>query len=153
MDTDAKLHPLYETGRLDLSPEEIGREENAINSDIRKRHPKTRFILFRNQTPQEIHRLRVLSAMRMAQSCLIYGETWKWEERYSKDFTGIWFFGESIKPYYRGTKVQREAYALTKAEVDAVFSAQKNMLSHYRVHQHVFTDSEGVTYNSLEKLT
>ena len=148
---NSSLHPDYDTGRLDLSPEEIHNEQSAIYDSIKKRHPKTRHPLFRNQTPQEIHRLRVLSAMDMAQSCLIYGETRRWNERYSKDYLSPLFM-DGAKPYYRGTETQRNAHALTKAEVDAVFSAQKEVMSRYRIHRCAATDGEGVTYNTIEKI-
>ena len=49
-----------------------------------------------------------------------------------------------------GTMAQREAYALTKAEVDAVWDAQKELLSHATISRNVWTDAEGVSYNSVE---
>lgn len=142
-----KLHPKYDTGKLGLSDDEIKAEGIKINEGICARsvdedgnHPDTPFIWL--QTPQEVHRLNVLAAMRMANCCLCYGYGW---ERYSGDY---------LLPYdTRNPKVSeelRQAHALTLEELDAVYKGQQERISHANIKTNVFTDDEGCSYNSIE---
>ena len=142
-----KLHPKYDTGKLGLSSDEIKAEYIQIKEAICARsvdedgnHPDTPFVWF--QTPQENHRLRVLDAMEMANCCLCYGYGW---ERYSADY---------LIPYDTGNpKVSdelRQAHALTPEEIDAVYKAQQERISHAVIRHNVHTDSEGCSYNSID---
>lgn len=141
-----KLHPKYDTGKLGLSCDEIKVERNQIEEAICARsvdedgnHPDIAYSWFR--TPQEVHRLRVLDAMDMANCCLCYGYGWN---KYSSDYllsnrTDSPKIGEELK----------QAYALTLEELDAVYKAQQERISHAEIRRNVHTDSEGCSYNSI----
>ena len=142
-----KLHPKYETGKLGLSDDEIKAEKKRIEEAICARsvdedgsRPGFAYSWFR--TPQEDHRLRVLDAMDMANCCLCYGYGWN---HYSSGY---------LLPYDSGSpKVSeelRQAHALTLEELDAVYRAQQERISHAVIHKNVFTDDEGCPYNSIE---
>ena len=142
-----KLHPNYETGKLGLSDDEIKAEKKRIEDAICARsvdedgnHPRSPFVWFR--TPQEDHRLRVLDAMDMANCCLCYGYGW---ENHSSDFL---LSNRTDNP--KISEELRQAHALTLEEIDAVYRAQQERISHANIRKNVFTDSEGCPYNSIE---
>ena len=137
-----KLHPKYDTGKLGLSRDEINAEtiqiENAIcarSVDEDGNHPNIAYTWF--CTPQEKHRLRVLDAMEMANSCLCYGYGW---EKYGSEFL---LSDDSRNP--KITEELRYAYALTLEELDAVYqeladnqheSSNRSRLIHVKLNYH-----------------
>lgn len=142
-----KLHPKYDTGKLGLSDDEIKAEKIQIEEAICARsvdddgnRPGFAYTWF--HTPQEEHRLRVLDAMDMANCCLCYGYGW---EKYGSDYL--------LPNSTDNPKISEElkrAHALTLEEVDAVYRAQQERISHADIRKNVFTDSEGCSYNSIE---
>lgn len=142
-----KLHPKYDTGKLGLSYDEIKAEtiqiENAIcarSVDEDGNHPHIAYTWF--CTPQEEHRLRVLDAMEMANSCLCYGYGW---EKYGSEFL---LSNRTDNP--KISEELKQAHALTLEEIDAVYKAQQERLSHANIRTNVFTDEEGCSYNSID---
>lgn len=117
----------YETGKLGLSDPEIEKERTEIDEPIKKKHgvPVAYFYL---KTPQEIHRENVLDAMRMAISCITYGNWAHWD-KYRAQFTGPMPECNVPDPKFLGTEEQRAAWSLTDEEFDAVFKAQRERLS------------------------
>lgn len=139
-----KLHPIYETGRLGLTDKEKEAEVAEIRRAIVNRTGKRESrIMFNDKTPQEIHRLRVIDAMGMADSCIVYSMEYEWREKRAAAFLRPF-------PFSGFPKEKREAFALTEAETEAIFKAQKERLSAAKIHKWVFTDAEGVFYNSVE---
>lgn len=142
-----KLHPKYDAGKLGLSRDEIKAEKNQIEEAICARsvdengsHPDIAYTWF--HTPQEVHRLRVLDAMRMANCCLCYGYGW---EKYGSEFL--------LPDNTANPKISvelKQAHALTLEEIDAVYKAQQERISHANIRKNVFTDSEGCSYNSID---
>ena len=142
-----KLHPKYETGKLGLSRDEIKAETSQIEKAICARsvdddgnHPDIAYTWFR--TPQEVHRLRVLDAMEMANCCLCYGYVW---ENHSSDFL---LPNRTDNP--KISEELKQTHALTIEEIDAVYKAQQERISHANIRKNVFTDSEGCSYNSID---
>ena len=142
-----KLHPKYETGKLGLSDDEIKAEKKRIEEAICARsvdedgsRPGFAYSWFR--TPQEDHRLRVLDAMDMANSCICYGYGW---DRHSSDYL---LPNNTDNP--KTSEELKQAHALTLEEIDAVYKAQQERISHANIRKNVFTDSEGCSYNSIE---
>ena len=141
------LHPKYDTGKLGLSDDEIKAEKKRIEEAICARsvdddgnRPGFAYTWFR--TPQEVHRLRVLDAMSMANCCLCYGYGW---DRHSSDFL---LPNRTDNP--KISEELKQAHALTLEEIDAVYRAQQERISHANIRKNVFTDSEGCSYNSIE---
>lgn len=142
-----KLHPKYETGKLGLSDDEIKAEKIQIDKAICARsfdedgkHPDIAYTWFR--TPQEDHRLRVLDAMSMANCCLCYSYGW---ENHSSDFL---LSNRTDNP--KISEELKQAHALTLEEIDAVYKAQQERISHANIRKNVFIDSEGCSYNSID---
>lgn len=142
-----KLHPKYDTGKLGLSRDEIKAEGRKIEDAICARsvdengnHPDIAYAWFR--TPQEAHRLRVLEAMRMANCCLCYGYGW---EKYGSEFL---LPDDTSNP--KISEELKQARALTLEEIDAVYKAQEERISHANIRKNVFTDDEGCSYNSID---
>lgn len=142
-----KLHPKYETGKLGLSRDEIKAEKNQIEEAICARsvdedgnHPGIAYTWF--CTPQEAHRLRVLDAMEMANCCLCYGDGWN---KHSSDFL---LPNRTDNP--KISEELKQAHALTLEEIDAVYKAQQERISHANIRKNVFTDDEGCSYNAIE---
>jgi hypothetical protein len=139
--TTMKLHPIYETGSIGLTDKEKEAEEKVLRDAIQKRMKTRDIIQFKHQTPQEIHRFRVISAMKMADSCIVYGMEYAWEGQYSKQYQQPLSF--------KTEKEKRDAYALTKEECDAIFKAQKERLAKASIIRNAATDAEEVSYNSV----
>ena len=140
--TTMKLHPIYETGSIGLTDKEKEAEEKVLRDAIQKRMKTRDIIQFKHQTPQEIHRFRVIDAMKMADSCIVYGVESAWEDQYSKQYQQPLHF--KTEP-----KVKRDAFALTKEECDAIFKAQKERLAKASIIRNAATDAEEVSYNSV----
>ena len=65
----------YVMGKLGLSTPEIEAEKASIQAAVMERDPEAkanRIAYTYLQTPEEIHRLRILSAMETANTCLCY---------------------------------------------------------------------------------
>lgn len=142
-----KLHPKYETGKLGLSRDELKAERGKIEDAICARsvdedgnHPNIAYTWL--CTPQEVHRLRVIDAMEMANCCLCYGYGW---ERYGSNYL---LSDNTTNP--KISEELKQAHALTLEEVDAVYKAQEERISHANIKTNVFTDDEGCSYNSID---
>lgn len=142
-----KLHPKYETGKLGLSRDELKAEKKQIEEAICARsvdedgnHPGIAYTWF--CTPQEVHRLRVLDAIEMANCCLCYGYGWN---HYSSNYL---LSDNSSNP--KITEELRQAHALTLEELDAIYKGQQERMKHAVIKKNVFTDDEGCSYNSID---
>lgn len=155
-----KLHPLYETGPLGLTDDEIHKEQSELERAVIKKHPKLT-ISWRGSngrvshtaytylwTPEAIHRNMVLWAMSMANSIIIYGGS-NWGMYYA-NYTSPDRNSPNGDPKFWRTEAQLEAKALTDKEMDAIFKAQKERLSRATIYQNVHTDYEGCSYNSVD---
>ena len=155
-----KLHPLYETGPLGLTDEEIEKEQHELERAVIKKHPKltiswrgsngrvdhTAYIYL--WTPESIHRNQVLYAMSMANSIIIYGgKDWG---RYYTNYTTPDTNSPNGDPRFNRSEAQLKAYALTDKEMDAIFKAQQQRLARATIHYNVHTDYEGCSYNSVD---
>ena len=142
-----KLHPKYETGKLGLSHDELKDERGKIEDAVCARsvdedgnHPNIAYTWL--CTPQEVHRLRVIDAMEMANCCLCYGYGW---ERYGSNYL---LSDNTTNP--KISEELKQAHALTLEEVDAVYKAQEERINHANIKTNVFTDDEGCSYNSID---
>lgn len=135
----------YETGRIGMSGPEIEAEVEQRKKDICARDPeaqKSGVPYFYLQTPQEIHRDAVISAMKMANSCLCYNDFHGWLSR------GRFTFMKPLQPA-NGAKVpplteeQKQAYVLTEQELDRIYAAQSERIKKAKVVDSGVTDPDG----------
>ena len=113
----------YETGRLGMSEPEISAEMESLRQLIMTRDPEAqanRIAYFYLHTPQEIHRVAVLNAMRMATSCLVYRDFGGWLERRVAYMRPYNVRCNVPDPKFLGTEEQQQAHALTVAELGTV---------------------------------
>lgn len=149
----------FKTGKLGLSRDEIKQERDAIHAAMCKRHdldPNSCDSMCGTghfYTPSEIHRNSVLDAIDMANSCLCYGYGKDYWNKYASEYQSqeLWSYryGEPVNKYGYN-KTQNGAYHLTKAETDAIWTAQKERIAKATILYNVHTDYEGVSYNSIQ---
>lgn len=143
----------YETGKLGLSGPEIEAEMEAIRQAVMARDPEAsgnRIAYFYLHTPQEIHRTAVLKAMKMANSCLVYRDFGGWLDRKAA-YARPWDARCTVSdPKYLGTEEQRQAHALSDAELNAVWHAQAERLKKATVVRNaVGPEEEGGPYHGV----
>lgn len=143
----------YETGRIGMSGPEIDSEMEELRQSVMSRDPEAaanRIAYFYLHTQQEVHRVAVLNAMRMANSCLVYGDFGGWLERrvaYMRPWDVRCNVGD---PKYLGSEEQREAHALSDAELDSVWHAQAERLKKATVVRNVVgPGEEGGPYHGV----
>lgn len=142
----------YDMGKLGLSTPEIEAEKASIHAVIMERDPEAkanRIAYTYLQTPEEIHRLRILSAMETANTCLCYdrlGGSWP---TYSTPFLLPNNCYNSKEPRFNPTDVQRQAHALSIEELDAVFEAQRHRMLSAKVVPAGVTDEDGFSYRKI----
>ena len=135
----------YETGRLGMSSPEIETEMDAIRKEVMSRDSeamKHGIAYFHLHTPQEIHRVAVLNAMRMAISCLVYRDLGGWLNRkaaYTQPYSVHYRVSDGR---FLGTQEQRDAHALTDQELNLIWAAQSKRVGQARVVENVVPDSE-----------
>lgn len=143
----------YETGRIGMSAPEIDAEMEQLRQDIMSRDPEAtanRIAYFYLHTPQEVHRVAVLNAMRMANSCLIYRDFGGWLERRVAFMQPYDVRCNVPDPKYLGTKEQQEAHVLSEAEVNAIWHAQAERLKKATVvHNVLGPEEEGGPYHGV----
>ena len=126
----------YETGRIGMSDPEIVAEVEQRKKDICARDPeaqRTGIAYFYLQTPQEIHRDAVISAMKVANSCLSRG-------RFNFMTPLQPANGSNVPPL---TEEQKQAYFLTEQELDAIYAAQSERFKKAKVVDGGVTDPDG----------
>ena len=143
----------YETGRLGMSEPEISAEMESLRQLIMTRDPDAqanRIAYFYLHTPQEVHRVAVLNAMRMATSCLVYRDFGGWLERrvaYMRPYNVSFNVPD---PKFLGTEEQQQAHALSAAELDAIWHAQSERLQKATVVRNVVgPEEEGGPYHGV----
>lgn len=136
---------IYETGRLGMSTPEIEEETEAIRQAVMARdsdaarHGVAYFYL---HTPQEIHRVAVLKAMRMAISCLVYRDLCGWLSRKSAYTRPYEVLCRVSDAKYLGTQEQRDAHALSEHELNLIWAAQAKRVGQARVVENAVPGSE-----------
>lgn len=144
METNVK--PQYDTGRLGMSDPEIDAEMEGIRQAVISRETAAAHALaapFYLHTPQEIHRVSVLNAMRLASSCIVYRDYIGWKQgsaRYAHPYISP--CGRT-DPKYLGTAEQRDAYMLSDAELSSVWKAQSERLKSATVVENAVPASAG----------
>ena len=142
----------YETGKLGLTGPEIDRELDQLEKAASGRNGGEFCGSGRFRTPEEIHRERVLWAMRMANSILIYdGDKADWEEyatRYRTESLFTRRYGEPDETHGY-TKEQDSANRLSQEETDAIWDAQRARVAKARILRNVGTDAESSAYNGI----
>lgn len=144
----AILNEKYDTGRLGLSDDEVHAELVSIANAARARYPGEHNVYFYMQTPQEIHREQVLMAIRLATSIICYHHDPDWNK-----YAAEYMFPRPLtarEPKFNGTEEQQAARALTQAEWDAIFAAQKERMARAKVIPHVCTDEDGFSYSHIQ---
>jgi len=142
----------YDMGKLGLSGPEIEAEKDSIRAAVMERDPeaKANNIAYTYlQTPEEIHRLRILTAMETANSCLCYdrlGGSWP---TYSSPFLLPNTCYNSKEPRFNPSDVQRQAHALSIEELDAIFNAQRHRMLSAKVVPAGVTDEDGFSYRKI----
>lgn len=149
----ATIETKYETGKLGLSEPEIVSELEEIRRNVMSRDEvaKARGVAyFYLQTPQEAHRINVLDAMRMANSCIIYGHFGEWLER-KADFTQPYSVTFNVSdPKFLGTEELRAAHALTEDELNRIWAAQCQRVAKAKViHNVLGPEEEGGPYHGV----
>jgi hypothetical protein len=143
----------YETGRLGMSEPEISAEMESLLQLIMTRDPEAqanRIAYFYLHTPQEIHRVAVLNAMRMATSCLVYRDFGGWLERRVAYMRPYSVRCNVPDPKFLGSEEQRQAHALSVAELDAIWHAQSERLQKAAVVRNVVgPEEEGGPYHGV----
>jgi len=144
----------YETGKLGLSGPEIEAERDAITAEVIKRDEeatRTGIAYFYLKTPQEIHRSRVLDAMKTVVNCLVNREFGAWQ-RHKAVFQHPWVPMCNVKdPKFLGTAEQQEAWMLDEKELDAIWNAQAERLSRATIVRNVVPDTEeGGPYHGVK---
>lgn len=144
----------YETGKLGLSSPEIDAEVDSMTKRVTARDPeatRTGIAYFYLKTPQEIHRSRVLDAMKMAISCLVYRNFGAWQQQKAA-FQQPWAPLCNVKdPKYLGTQEQHAAWPLTEKELDALWRAQAERLSGATIVHNVLSGrEEGGPYHGIK---
>ena len=135
----------YETGRLGMSSPEIEEEMEAIRRAVMSRDSDAMrhgVAYFHLHTPQEVHRVAVLNAMRMAISCLVYRDLAGWLNRkaaYTRPYETPCRVSDAK---YLGTQEQRDAHALSDHELNLVWAAQSKRVGQAKVVENVVPDSE-----------
>ena len=145
--------PKYETGRIGMSDPEIEKEMEELRQLIMTRDPEAqanRVAYFYLHTPQEVHRVAVLNAMRMANGCLINRDFGGWLE-HRVAYMRPWHVGGTVRdPKFLGTEEQRDAHALSEAELSAVWHAQSERLKKATVvHNVLGPEEEGGPYHGV----
>lgn len=143
----------YETGRIGMSDPEIDTEMEELRQAVMSRDPEAtanRIAYFYLHTPQEVHRVAVLNAMRMANSCLVYRDFGGWLER-RVAYMRPWNVRCNVSdPKFLGSEEQREAHALSEAELDAVWHAQAERVKKATVvHNVLGPEEEGGPYHGV----
>ena len=139
----------YETGKIGLSEPEITAEKQAINDNICQKHGVP-FGYFYLKTPQEIHRCAVLDAMSMANSYIIYNDFGGWERK-KDDFTRPWDASGAKEPKFAGTEEQRQAHALSYAELSSIWTAQCARVAKAKIYRSLVPDTEeGGPYHGVK---
>lgn len=142
----------YETGRVGMSDPEIEAEVEQRKKDICARDPEAQrmgIAYFYLQTPQEIHRDAVISAMKMANTCLCYNDFHGWLSR------GRFIFMKPLQPANGSnvpplTEEQKQAYVLSEQELDAIYAAQSERFKKAKVVDGGVTDPDGgFRYNKI----
>lgn len=144
----------YELGKLGLSLPEIDAEVDEITRIVTARDEeasRTGIAYFYLKTPQEIHRGRVLDAMKMALSCLTYNMFGAWLNR-KLDFQKPWQpICRVTDPKFLGTPEQHAAWPLTEKELNAIWKAQASRLSKATIVHNVIPDTEeGGPYHGIK---
>lgn len=139
---------------VSMSDNDIQYAKQVISAEQRRRNNSAddvTTIYFWEQTPAEIRAERMIACREQATSAIVYGTDYDFVSkngglaRYGLPFTR--------KLETTSTRIdtaRREAYALTTAEVIALYKAQKERISKAVIHQCVHTDFEGCSYNSIE---
>lgn len=137
--------PKYDTGKLGLSEPEIMAELDSIRQTVMARDEAAaarNVAFFYLQTPQEVHRLNVLDAMRMANACIIYNHFGEWLER-KADFTQPYSVTFNVSdPKFLGTEEQRAAHALSDEELASIWAAQCERVGKAKIIYNVVGDDE-----------
>ena len=142
----------YKTGNLGLADPEIERELGKLDAAATGRNGGEFCGCGIFRTPAELHRERVLWAMRMANSILIYdGGKADWEEYAAKYRTESLFTRRYGAPdeTHGYTKEQDRAWRLSQEETDAIWEAQSARVAKARILRNVGTDAESSAYNGI----
>jgi hypothetical protein len=136
-----------------MSEPEISAEMESLRQLIMTRDPEAqanRIAYFYLHTPQEVHRVAVLNAMRMATSCLVYRDFGGWLERRVAYMRPYSVRCNVPDPKFLGTEEQREAHALSEDELNAVWHAQSERLKQATVVRNaVGPEEEGGPYHGV----
>ena len=127
-----------------MSDPEIRSEVTRIEESVMARSEtarKNRVAYFYLQTPEEIHRLSVLSAMNTAITCLLYRDFPGWLNART-EFSQPYSNGFAKDPMYLGTEEQRNAHALTDDELSAIWKAQGERLRQATIVRNVVPPGE-----------
>lgn len=148
-----ELNAKYETGRLGMSEPEIADEMEQLRQSVMSRDPEAkaaRIAYFYLRTPQEIHRAAVLDAMRMAITCLVNRDFGGWLNHKVNCTLPYDVRCNVPDPKFLGNDEQRNAHALTEAELNAIWSAQSERLQKATVVRNVIgPDEEGGPYHGI----
>lgn len=141
----ATIDTKYEPGKLGLSDPEIVSELEEIRRNVMSRDEVAAargIAYFYLQTPQEAHRINVLNAMRMANSCLVYRHFGEWCVRKS-DFMQPYRISCNVSdPKFLGTEELRAAHALTDSELSLIWAAQCKRVAKAKVIYNVVGPEE-----------
>ncbi len=142
----------YETGKLGLTGPEIDLELDKLSAAATSRNGGEFCGSGVFRTPGEIHRERVLWAMRLANSILIYdGCKAVWEgyaARYRTESLFTLRYGAPDETHGY-TAEQDSANRLSQQETDAIWDAQRARVAKATILRNVGTDSESSSYNGI----
>ena len=140
-----------ELGKLGLSDPEIEKETDEIEARAKARDPQADFAYFYLQTPQEIHRLYALQAMRMVNCLYCYNDLMSWG-RYETEYNyprPMYSASPDRDPKYIGTDEQRAARALSREETRVIYDAQVARMKKATIVHNIHVDDDGFHYNGI----
>ena len=144
---------IYETGKIGLTGPEIEAEMREHEEIVfaRDEEAKANRIAYSYLcTPQEIHRLQVLRAMQMANSCLCYdpfGRGWTNHTDCFRRPPRV----VNTDPKYKCSAEQENAFILSEKELDNIFAAQQRRIrEEATIVDTGITDEDGFRYRGFK---
>ena len=141
-----------ELGKVGLTDPEIEKEIKEIEHAVSTRNPTIDYPYFFLQTPQEIHRLAALRAMRMVNCLYCYNDLKSWG-RYETGYNypgPMYSAAPDRDPKYIGTAEQRDARVLSPQETRAIYDAQVARMKKATIIHNIHTDEDGFHYNGIK---